>query len=221
MTRADKRERRIAEHALWLAQHRPAAFQEECSPVSYNDYMSADYRDAAVALWGEAGAYTHDAYRRWLQLYPGLPEHLPITIGLVAYGACMGATRTGWEYGPRITIFSPMFAKGRRWVEDIVVHEMAHAWLKLTDQDVEHESEAWYATVRRLSPAVLGHELGVRRGADRRSVRVPNPDPDGPRTVVRKVRVDTAIQHGDVATWPHAFRPAGYDWGEPIPCPTY
>lgn len=188
----------------------------ERSSLNYNDY-----REAAVTLWGEAGAYVHDAYSRWRAHYPGLPEQLPITIGLVAYGHCQGATRTDWEHGPRITIFSPMFGKGRRQVEDVVIHEMVHAWLKLTGQATKHEGEAWYSAVRRLSPAVLGHELEVRRGADRISVRVPNADPDGPRTVVRKKRVDGVIPHGDVARWPTPFRPPGYDWGEPIPCPTY
>jgi hypothetical protein len=187
--------------------------------------MTASYRDAAIALWGDAGAYAHDAYIRWHPLYPELPEQLPITIGITAYGACLGLTRTRWEYGPRITVFSALFSKGRRQVEDTIIHEMLHAWLATAGRDVNHDSEAWYAAVRRLSPTVLGRELDVRRGADRKSVRVPNPrhkpGNDEPKTLVRKIRVDDAIAHGDTVRWPQAFRPADYDWGEPMRCPTY
>jgi hypothetical protein len=107
-------------------------------------------------------------------------------------------------------------------VEDTVIHEMGHAWLYLTGQETAHDSDAWYAMVRRLSPAVLGHELDARRGAARKSVRVPNPrfGEDGqPKTVVRKVPVNDAIAHADVARWP--VRPEAFDPGQPIDCPTY
>jgi hypothetical protein len=184
--------------------------------------MDCDYREAATALWGEAGAYVHDAYDRWRCLYPELPERLPITIGITAYGHCIGLTRPGWEHGPRITVFSGLFAKGRRHVDDVMVHEMLHSWLVVTGQESGHDGLPWYSTVRRLSPQVLlGRTLQVRRGSDRVSVRVPNPDPNGPRTVVRKRRVESAVQHRDVAGWPYSFRPDDYDWGEPIRCPTY
>ena len=48
-----------------------------------------------------------------------------------------------------------------------MVHEMTHVWLFVTNQDTDHKSESWYAAVRRLSPAVLGHELEARRGEQR------------------------------------------------------
>ena len=182
------------------------------------------YRDAAVALWGEAGAYAHDAYARIrAQHFPALPEQLPIVIGITAYGRCLGLTRACWDHGPRITVASNLFAQGRRRVDDTMVHEMLHVWLHQAGHSIEHRSDPWYAAVRRLSPAVLGHELDVRRGADRRSVRVPNPHAgEGrPATVVRKVRADNAVPHGDVARWPSAFRPEGYDFGEVLYCPTY
>jgi hypothetical protein len=183
------------------------------------------YRDAAITLWGEAGAYAHDTYTHWRPLYPELPAQLPIVIGITAYGHCLGLTRTAWGHGPRITLFSSMFSDGQRVVDDVMVHEMLHVWLRLTGQDVTHDSHAWYAAVRRLSPAVLGHELAVRRGADRRSVRIPNPayEPGNgePKTLVRKKRVPGAIEHGRVATWPGSFRPADWDPGPPIRCPSY
>ena len=87
------------------------------------------------------------------------------------------------------------------------------------------QAGAWYEAIQRLSSAVLGCELDARRGAGRKSVRVPNPayapGVDAPKTLVRKQHVDDVVQHADVARWPQAFRPEGYDWGTPIPCPAY
>lgn len=124
-------------------------------------------------------------------------------------------------HGPRITIASNLFSAGRKWVD----HEMLHYWLILTGRDTQHQDDDWYAAIRRLSPAVLGHDLNVRRGRDRQSVRIPNPayEPGKgqPTTLVRKVRREDAIAHTDVARWPGSFRPPSYDWGTPIDCPTY
>ncbi len=184
------------------------------------------YRTAAIALWGDAGALVHDEYGRLLPHYPGLPDQLPIVIGITAYGRAKGLCASTWEHGPRISIASREFGEGRLQVADILAHEMAHAWLFITGQETGHKSEAWYAAVRELSPVILGRELDVRRGADRRSVRVPNPawheGSDEPKTLVRKTWVQDAVQHNDIARWPHSFRPAGYyDGDEPIRCPSY
>ncbi len=186
------------------------------------------YREAAAALWGEAGIYAHDGYARHrAEHFPELPDQLPIVIGITAYGRCLGLTRAGWEHGPRITLASNLFRAGRGHVDDTLLHEMLHAWLHETGQDTGHDSQAWYVAVRRLSPVVLGHELDARRGAGRRSVRVPNPNADGyhgqPATVVRKVAVSDAVQHADVARWPSPFRPTDHDhdYGTPIACPSY
>lgn len=183
------------------------------------------YRDAAVALWGEAGAYVHDTYSRLrAELFPELPEQLPIVIGLTAYGRCLGLTRGEWTHGLRITIASPLFAAGHGRVADVVLHEMLHAWLGVTGQPAGHDTEAWYAAVRRLSPRVLGFPVEARRGRQRRSVRVPNPragSPGQPATVVRKAAVEGTVAHADVARWPGPFRPDGFDYGPTLECPTY
>ncbi len=177
------------------------------------------YREAAITLWGEAGAHVHDCYDRWHPLMPELPDTLPIVCGITAYGVCIGLTRGDWAPGPRITIGSNQFGRGAEVVSDIMVHEMLHAWLHVTGQNTKHKSEAWYAAVRRLSPAVLGHELDVRRGAQRKSVRVRL---DDGRSVVRKVKVpEFEGQHAKVSRWPYAFRPAGWDRGARLYCPSY
>jgi len=202
---------------------------DECSHPSYHDYMTVQrtYREHLAYLWGDAGTYAHDAYGRIRrEHFPELPEQLPIVIGITAYGACLGMTRGGWPDGARITLESRRFAEGRRVIDDVLIHEMLHARLILDDRKTDHVSADWYDAVRRLSPAVLGRELGIKPGGARKSVRVPNPayteDGDEPKTLVRKVRVDHAVPHELVARWPGAFRPDGYYAGEePIPCPTY
>ena len=184
-------------------------------------------RDAAIKLWGEAGAYAHDAYARFRKLYfPDLPEQLPIVIGLTAYGHCVGLTRVGWEHGPRIGLHSTMlFWKGNRRVDDTLLHEMLHAHLMLAGLNYDHDGPDWYEALRELSPTVLGHELDIKRGADRKSVRIPNPEYEPgngkPKTLVRKVPANLGWTHDMVSRWPSAFRPEGYDWGKPIMCPTY
>ena len=198
----------------------------KCSRRSYDDYMSVSYRAAAAALWGDAGIYAHEAYADFRsRLYRQLPRQVPIVIGITAYGHCDGLTRSCWQHGPRISLFSSAFARGDGYVDDLLVHEMLHAWLFVTGREVHHDGADWYEAVRRLSPAVLGREVDARRGAARRSVRVPNPayvpGGDSPKTVVRKERVMDAVQHADVAGWPFPFRSADYDWGNPIECPSY
>jgi hypothetical protein len=183
------------------------------------------YRDAAVALWGPAGGAAHDSYARWLHLYPELPESAPIAIGITAYGKCAGLTRCDWKGGPRISIASNAFARGIGYVDDVMVHEMLHAWLAVTGRATDHDSAAWYDAIRRLSPAVLGCDLDVRHGSRRKSERVPNPayveGGQEPRTIVRKRPVPQEIRHADIARWPTPFRPEGYDFGSPVECPSY
>jgi hypothetical protein len=189
--------------------------------------MTVSYRDAAAALWGEAGTYAHDAYARIRPaLYPELPAQVPIVIGITAYGHCDGLTRACWEHGPRISLFSSAFGHGSRYVDDLLAHEMLHAWLAVTRREIHHDSADWYAAVRRLSPAVLGCEVAAVRGPRRKSVREPNPryEPGNGehKTRVRKRAVPEAVQlHAGVARWPQAFRPEGYNWGAPIDCPPY
>jgi len=208
------------------------------------------YHEAAVTLWGEAGAAVHDSYAHWRgALFPDLPEQMPIVIGITAYGACVGLTRhrparlpivigiTAGSGGTeptyfrrdstaRISIASNLFAHGRGAVADVLVHEMLHIHLLQRGEDPGHDAEPWYAAVRRLSPAVLGRELDVRRGGARRSVRVKNPraGEDGqPATLVRKVAVTSAVPHAQVARWPTPFRvrSRGGKPATPIPCPAY
>jgi hypothetical protein len=194
---------------------------EECSSRSY-----ISYKDAAVKLWGEAGEHCHDCYSEARQLYfPELPEQLPIVMGITAYGHCVGLTRPDWEHGPRITIASNLFNVGANRVADTIVHECLHVWLFVTGQNMSHDSQAWYAAVNRLSPAILGHDVKVKRGAGKKSVRVKNTNwhvgSDQPKTLVRKVPVAGAAMHGVIARWPSSMRPVNYDWGKLILCPSY
>ncbi|MEA2589212.1 MAG: hypothetical protein QOH66_2139 [Actinomycetota bacterium] len=171
--------------------------------------------DAGAALWGTAGEYAYETYSHLrARLYQELPSELPIVIGLCAYGHCLGLTRSSLQHGPRITLASSLFAEGTGHVDDTLTHEMLHVLLFLRHENPAHNGGPWYREIRRLSPTVLGHELDVVRGSDRRSLRVPG-------VGVRKERVPGAIAHKDVARWPRSFRPADHDWGNPIDCPSY
>jgi hypothetical protein len=177
-----------------------------------------DYRAAAVALWGDAGAYVHDCYRDWLPLFPELPDQMPIVLGLSAYGHCSGLSRFSDPQltGPRISIATQYLKLGANYVRDVMVHEMLHCWLYMTGRDPDHASRDWYEHINRLSPTVMGYSINARRGGDRKSVRIKLAD--GTSTV-RKEPVTGAVKHGDVARWP--VRPKGWDRGEPVRCPTY
>jgi hypothetical protein len=193
--------------------------------------METTYRDAALALWGEAGGFVHDEYADYRDRYftGRVPEQVPIVIGITAYGHCGGLTRGTWDYGPRITIESRQFSRGATWVSHIILHEMVHVALRFAGLDPDHKGEPWYSEVRQLSLALFKTDLSqvIVRGADRKSVRVPNPDWTGPgcgvpRTVVRKQRVADSFTHGDIARWPHSFaEPSVYEGEPPIPCPSY
>jgi hypothetical protein len=178
---------------------------------------------AGEALWGEGGRYAYAAYRRLRVHFPALPEELAIVVGLTAYGHCIGLTRGPWEYGARITLAPLVFRAGARMVDDVLTHEMLHAELMVQGKDPKHEGAEWYAGVRRLSPAILGHPLEGEPDV-RKSVRIPNPNygpEDRRRTLVRKIVVPGAFSHADIARWPVPFRPAGHDFGPPISVPTY
>jgi hypothetical protein len=99
-----------------------------------------------------------------------------------------------------------------------MIHEMLHAWLYVTDQNIAHDSVAWYFAVARLSLKVLGHYVNQRHGGQRKSVRVKLDDGS---SVVRKVPVRDAVPHIKIACWPYSLRPGDYDLGEAINCPTY
>ena len=186
-----------------------------------------NYEEAARALWGEAGAFIHQCYQKHLHLFPGLPEQLPMVIGLTAYGGCIGLTR-GSEpalESMRISIASPAFKDGADVVSDVVLHEMLHCWLIATGRQSKHDSDDWYNACMKLAPQVLGHEVELQRKR-RKSVRVPNPiwEPgsDLPKTVVRKKPVEgLKYTHAQVVHFPHAFRDNGYSGGRVIDVPTY
>ena len=189
--------------------------------------MTTTYREAAVALWGEAGDYIHQAYQDHLPLFPLLPDSLPMVIGLGAYGRCIGLSRVGlpeFDQG-RISIMSNLFKAGTNVVADTVLHEMMHVHLWTQGLHTDHDSVDWYAECNRLAPDVLGRELNLKRGQDRKSVRVPNPEyvegGDAPKTLVRKVAVDVEHGHADVARFPHPFRPDDYPAGRIITVPSY
>jgi hypothetical protein len=158
----------------------------------------ADYRQAAQILWGEAGAWSVDEYQRLNDLcWGGSLPPVPVVIGLVAYGRCLGLVRPqgGWGGLPRISLASNHFQDGSAAVADTILHEMLHIHLLFNGLCGDHNGRPWCAEVERLSPLVLGMEVQAR--------------PVQPRRVNgRNVRlaVPGHLSRKALATWPHSLR---------------
>lgn len=183
------------------------------------------YRTAAELLWGEAGSYIHDVYDRLRPLFPHLPESFPMVINLMAYGRCIGLTRSRAQRALRISIASNLFKHCIKRVDDVVLHEMMHLHLIIQDKDTDHDSDDWYAEANRLAPTVLGRDLNAVRKPERRSIRVQNPEyrPGNgkSKTLVRKENVEVEFPLRKMCRFPEAFREHDYSWGRPIEVFTY
>jgi hypothetical protein len=185
----------------------------------------AEYRIAAETLWGAAGAYAADEFARLnREHFDGEIHPTPIVIGITAFGRCLGLTRpTGHVVKPRITLASNIFCVtqhgaemgtapicGSAMVTDTLLHEMIHVLLIQRGEDPSHNGNPWCAELERLSPVILGHPI---KAAPVKSVRV--------NGSVRKQVPDGCIPRAALASWPQSLRPAGFDWGQPIPVDSY
>lgn len=188
--------------------------------------LQTSYRDAAVKLWGDGGAYVHDFYDEHLHLFPELPASMPIVIGITAYGKCVGLSRlhSSTLERQRITIASRAFKRGLGYVSDIMLHEMMHCALELRGLNTDHATQDWYDECERLAPYALGREVSLTR-KQRKSIRVPNPKwkpgADVPKTLVKKKTLDVEFLHADIARFPQGIRPSGHDFGEVIHVDSY
>jgi hypothetical protein len=172
------------------------------------------YREAATALWGQAGAYIHDSYARSRAAYfPHLPEQVPIVIA--ERMRCLGtADPAALRDTPGIVIDPAWFGSlpaamkialpsGARMVDDQLMHDMLH--LELARRGTGHRdgSEAWDGLAEELSPEVLGRKLRLPKDAMHPSYRNYGPE---------EVKM---------TGWPYDFRPGSYSWGRAIPLPAW
>jgi hypothetical protein len=166
------------------------------------------YRLAAEILWGEAGTWAVDEFRRHNERFFGgaLPP-LPIIFGLTAYGKCIGLTRQRGTWGelPRITLYSGHFHRKKDLVSDTLLHEMIHARLLLEGKDPDHNGAPWCAEVVRLTPLLLGFEVKARPVHPRRI--------DGKN---RRVALEGHLSRQQLARWPESLRESGSYRGERI-----
>ncbi len=160
-----------------------------------------DYRKAAEILWGDAGRWACDEFDRLNAiLFSEQIPPLPIVIGLVAFGKCLGLTRGrgNWLGGtelPRITLASNRFAGGTNRISDTLLHEMVHAKLILAKLDPSHNARPWCAELERLSPVVLGRTIQA--------------NPISPSKINgRSVRIEKPghLARMQLARWPHSLR---------------
>jgi hypothetical protein len=178
-----------------------------------------DYRRAATILWGDAGTFMLDTFAELnAELFDGQLPPLPMTIAMVPYGACVGATAPKANHGdtpqivlpPEIFNGSARLDGGAAYVRDVITHEMVHARLMLDGRDPKHNGEPWCREITRLSPVVLRREI---RAAPVKARRI-----DG--RVVKAPR-DGYLPRAVLARWPHSLRPADWEPGPVIPVPTY
>jgi hypothetical protein len=184
-------------------------------PVPRSGFAWADYREAAVILWGPAGGFAVDEAERLNRAYfdESLPP-LPLVVGLTAYGHCIGATRPDgpWvpDTVPRITLHPMVFRCGTREVGDVVLHELVHVKLILAGLPSKHNTRTWCAEIERLSPLYLARTIQAR--------------PVHPRRIKgRSVRqaLPGYLSHKELARWPQSCRPPGGDPGPVLAVPTY
>jgi hypothetical protein len=166
------------------------------------------YRQAAELLWGEAGSFLADEFERLNGTYfdDELPP-LPLVIGLMAYGRCIGKTR--YHAVPRISIASQLFTDGLGEVSDTLLHEMVHAALMLRGVSPKHNDDPWCDEIIRISK-MAGFDIVAKPVRPRRIV---NPerddDPDAPLTVVRRQPDEGALTQRELGRWPHCLPDPG------------
>jgi hypothetical protein len=172
-----------------------------------------EYLRAAETLWGHAGRFAVLEYARLnTELFDGDMPPLPILIGLVAYGRCLGVTLLQGRPAPRITLPPEIFqgsrpvetapgkyrrrlTGGENVVRDVLTHEMVHARLMLDGRNFEHNAEPWCEWITRLSPAVLGHSVNAHPLKVRRvDGKVTRRAPDG------------QLDRATLAGWPGTLR---------------
>jgi hypothetical protein len=200
----------------------------------------AEYRQAAIWLWGPGGEFAADEFMRLnREHFAGSVPPLPIVIGITAYGHCLALTR-GYST-PRISLGSELFNGSRArldpngrpvrgriqggplTVSDTLIHETLHAFLMLRGEEPAHNAEPWCRMITELS-----QDLGVQeiKAQPVGTKRIPNPardtDPKAPKTKVVRRPEPGYLTQDQLASWPDSIRPAGYyDSQERIPVDTY
>jgi hypothetical protein len=171
-----------------------------------------DFRDAQRTLWGQAGAWSYDAWHDLNAAYfdDELTYH-GVVWGLTPHGGKLGYC----EPSERITLHSslvdPRGTKPWGWesdrftdrlARDVLLHEMIHAQLfargnvQRDDRGGHHNTPEWCAEIERLTPLLLDIEVKA--------------EPVRPRRIEGKVTRKTNPGHltrADAAHWPHSVRP--------------
>jgi hypothetical protein len=166
---------------------------------SYNEQL----RQAEVLFFDELGAWAHDTFARLNAVcFGGLLTPRPILWGLTPHGRSLGYYSPGSR---RIVLHESLIRPsgnawgqagllGPRYAEDVLLHEMVHAaQYELRGGPIgretngPHNEPVWCAEIERLT-------VRPRRvnGA-----------------VSRRPR-DGYLSQGQIASWPHCLRPAGY-----------
>lgn len=149
----------------------------------------------------------YDAFDRLNKLcFGGRLPTLPIERGLMPYGKCLGQTSCHLV-PPRIAIGTYSPNRQPQFHDDVLVHEMLHAWLALHGESPKHNFWPWCREIERITP-LLG--LAPIQAA-----------PVNPRKIHgQTVRMNMAgyLTRKQIASWPQSIRgtdlSATYNGGE-------
>lgn len=137
----------------------------------------------------------YEAFDRLNQLcFGGKLPTLPIERGLMPYGHCLGQTACHLM-PPRIAIGTYQAVRDPGFHDDVLLHEMVHAWLAINDRNPKHNFRPWCEEIERIT-LLLG--LPAIQAAPVNPTRI-----DG-----RPVRVSRSgfLTRRQIAGWPHSIR---------------
>ena len=176
-------------------------------------YNRQEYRKAQRVLFGEAGEWAADRFDELNDAYfDSLLRTAGVVWGLTPHGGRLGHTHESGRITLHPALLDPKADAwrnepflGERYAEDVLLHEMIHVKLHADGRDIpgsdgsSHNTEPWCEEVVRLA-RLLG--LGEVQAAPVRPRRI-----DG---VVRRQPLDGYLTRAEIATFPHALRPAGF-----------
>jgi hypothetical protein len=174
--------------------------------------ISPEDRAALTNLWGEAGAWAADIWK-WLNAdhFGGQLRYHGIVFGLTPHGHRLAHTYPSGRItlhpallDPRGDAWEQEYKLGARHAEDVLLHEMVHAWLFDTTPDHAsdeggHNIDEWCTEIVRITPGLGLPPVKAAPVKPRRT--------DG---AVRRMLLDGHLSRADIAHWPHSLRPAGY-----------
>lgn len=120
-----------------------------------------------------------------------VPELPLLTVVTFPYGHCIGQTHYRDDKLPRIEIKRSLARHDD--FEEVVLHEMLHAYLRLGGEDSSHNGRPWSREVERITPLYLGVQV---RATPQKLKRI-----NGKPT---RWTPEGYLTRRELASWPHS-----------------